>query len=51
MMLNLALNHSVLIGSHGYCASSPDELALVNAAKYLGFEFISRENNTNSVTI
>jgi magnesium-transporting ATPase (P-type) len=51
MMLNLALNHSVLIGSNGYCASSPDELALVNAAKYLGFEFISRENKTNSVTI
>lgn len=51
MMLNLALNHSVLIGSRGYCASSPDELALVNAAKYCGYEFINRENKDNSVTI
>lgn len=51
MLLNLALNHSVLIGSKGYCASSPDELALVNAAKYMGYEFINRENKDNSVTI
>jgi len=51
MMLNLALNHSVLIGSHGYCASSPDELALVNAAKFCGYEFVGRENKDNSVTI
>ncbi len=52
MMLNLALNHSVLIGSQGqYCASSPDELALVNAAKYCGYEFLSRDNSDNSVTL
>ena len=51
MLLNLALNHSVLIGSKGYCASSPDELALVNAAKFMGYEFINRENKDNSVTI
>jgi len=51
-MLNLALNHSVLINSHGhYCASSPDELALVNAAKYMGYEFIGRQNSDNSVMI
>lgn len=52
MLLNLALNHSVLIGSKGgYCASSPDELALVNAAKFMGYEFLGRENKDNSVTI
>jgi len=51
MLLNLALNHSVLIGSRGYCASSPDELALVNAAKFLGYRFIGRDNKENTVTI
>ena len=51
MLLNLALNHSILIGSHGYLASSPDELALVNAAKFLGYEFVSRETKDNSMNI
>jgi hypothetical protein len=51
MLLNLALNHSILIGSRGYCASSPDELALVNAARFVGFTFLSRDNKDNTVTI
>jgi phospholipid-transporting ATPase len=51
MLLNLALNHSVLIGTRGYCASSPDELALVNAAKFVGFKFVGRDNRDNTVTI
>ena len=51
MMLNLCLNHSVLIGRHGYSATSPDELALVNAAKFCGYEFVSRESKDNSVVI
>lgn len=51
MLLNLSLNHSVLISDRGYSASSPDELALVNAAKFMGYEFIGRENRDNSVTI
>lgn len=51
MLLNLSLNHSVLIGSRGYCASSPDELALVNAAKFVGYKFIGRDNRDNTVTI
>ena len=51
MILNLALNHSVLIGSRGYCASSPDELALVNSAKFVGYKFMSRDNRDNSVVI
>jgi len=50
-MLNLALNHSVLIGSRGFVASSPDELALVNVAKFCGFEFVDRQNKDNSVII
>jgi magnesium-transporting ATPase (P-type) len=50
-VLNLALNHSVLIGSRGYCASSPDELALVNSAKFVGYTFISRDNRDNTVII
>jgi hypothetical protein len=33
-----------------YNASSPDELALVNAAKFLGFKFISR-NELGVITI
>jgi len=43
MMLNLALNHSIMVGQKGYCASSPDELALVNVAKFLGFTFVGRD--------
>lgn len=50
LLLNLALNHSVMISLEGeYLASSPDELALVNAAKYLGYEFEGR--NTRDSTI
>jgi phospholipid-transporting ATPase len=49
MLLNLALNHSILIGSHGYLASSPDELALVNAAKFFGAEFKKRDEDNNMI--
>jgi magnesium-transporting ATPase (P-type) len=52
--LNLALNHSVLTekttdGDLNYNASSPDELALVNGARFLGatFECRDEENNIN----
>lgn len=52
MLLSLALNHSVQISTHGTLnASSPDELALVNAAKYLGYEFIGRSAKDSTVTI
>ena len=30
-----------------YNASSPDELALVNAAKYFGYEFKGRDEENN----
>jgi phospholipid-transporting ATPase len=32
-----------------YNASSPDELALVNAAKYLGYSFLGRDEEDNIV--
>jgi magnesium-transporting ATPase (P-type) len=52
MLLSLALNHSVQINAqNAYNASSPDELALVHAAKYLGYEFVSRSAKDNTVTI
>jgi phospholipid-transporting ATPase len=30
-----------------YNASSPDELALVNAAKFLGYNFVGRDEDNN----
>lgn len=54
MLLNLALNHSVLISNKNdtinYNASSPDELALVNGANYLGAQFIQRDDD-NILTV
>jgi magnesium-transporting ATPase (P-type) len=32
-----------------YNSSSPDELALVNAAKYLGMNFIQRDEKSNII--
>ncbi|KAF0707347.1 hypothetical protein AaE_013656 [Aphanomyces astaci] len=40
---HLALSHSVLLDARReFAASSPDELALVSAAKYFGFAFVER---------
>ena len=71
MLLNLALNHSVLFeqalsdnqpnktepfrgqGEKGqeirYNASSPDELALVNGARFLGVTYLGRDSLNNNV--
>lgn len=51
-MTHLALCHSVVIDNKTgkYCASSPDELALITGAKEMGVEFISRDEN-NIVSI
>jgi len=53
-IFNLALCHSVIAESTNnkisYTASSPDELALVNVAKYFGVEFMER-NDDNSILI
>ena len=50
-MFCLALCHTVLIekinGEVIYNASSPDELALVNCAKFCGFEYLGIDENNN----
>lgn len=60
-MLMLALCHTIITDKKydkkldkeviEYNASSPDELALLNFAKYMGFEFISNEDNVMTVKI
>ena len=50
-LLHLALCHTILTeekeGKIEYKASSPDELALVNAARYFGFSFVGRDSDQN----
>jgi magnesium-transporting ATPase (P-type) len=47
----LAVCHTVIVeekdGQIIYNASSPDELALVNAARYFGFTFKGRDEDSN----
>ncbi len=47
----LAVCHTVIVeekaGSIVYNASSPDELSLVNAAKYFGYSFNGRDEDDN----
>lgn len=48
----LSVCHTVICEKHKtgeiqYNASSPDELALVNAAKYFGYNFIGRDEDNN----
>jgi phospholipid-transporting ATPase len=47
VLLNLALCHTIIIekknGKTSYNASSPDELALVNAARFFGVKFEDRD--------
>jgi len=49
----LALCHTVIIenkdGKVFYNASSPDELALVNAAKFFGVSFAGRDDDNNMI--
>ena len=52
--MHLALCHTVIAedqkdGTRVYNASSPDELALINAAKYFGFEFFALDEENNLV--
>jgi magnesium-transporting ATPase (P-type) len=44
-LLHMALCHSIILDERTgkYNASSPDELALVNAAKFFGAQFINRD--------
>jgi phospholipid-translocating ATPase len=45
VLLFLATCHTIVIDQRTgkYNAASPDELALVNAAKQFGFEFVDRD--------
>ena len=43
-MLGLVLNHGVMLDFKGnYLASSPDELSLLNAAKFMGVTMVQRD--------
>jgi phospholipid-transporting ATPase len=50
VLLNLALCHTIIIekknGKTSYNASSPDELALVNAARFFGVKFEDRDEES-----
>ena len=49
----LAVCHTIIVeekkGETVYNASSPDELALVNAAKFFGFNFKGRDDENNMI--
>ena len=49
----LAVCHTCIVeekkGNIVYNASSPDELALVNAARYFGFQFLGRDDDNNMI--
>lgn len=51
VMLLLALCHTIIIenknGKVNYNASSPDELALVNAARFFGVRYVDRDEENN----
>ena len=49
----LAACHTIIIDQKKgtYNSASPDELALVAAAKELGYEFIERDQNENIVIL
>ena len=57
MLTNLAVNHTVQVetkyqdskGNMIYNASSPDELALVNGARYLGITYTGRDTADNNI--
>jgi phospholipid-transporting ATPase len=54
VLLSLAICHTIIIekkstGGISYNASSPDELALVNAARFLGVKFLDRDEDNNIV--
>ena len=56
MLTNLAVNHTVQVeskftdkGNILYNASSPDELALVNGARYLGITYTGRDTSDNNI--
>jgi magnesium-transporting ATPase (P-type) len=51
VLLHLAICHTIVIDERTgkYNASSPDELALVNAAKFFGAKFVKRDEDNNVI--
>jgi phospholipid-transporting ATPase len=51
MLMHLAVCHTIVIDERTgkFNASSPDELALVNAAKFFGAVFIKRDEDNNMI--
>jgi magnesium-transporting ATPase (P-type) len=51
VLLHLALCHTIILDERTgkYNASSPDELALVNAGKFFGAEFRKRDEDNNMI--
>ena len=49
MLIHLSLCHTIILDerTQKYNASSPDELALVNAAKFFGAVFLKRDEENN----
>ena len=47
LIMHLACCHSVIVEENEYRAASPDELALVSAAKYFGCKFTGRDEDGN----
>jgi phospholipid-transporting ATPase len=51
VLLLLAICHTIIIenknGKVNYNASSPDELALVNAARFFGVRYVDRDEENN----
>ena len=51
----MAVCHTVVVDKHketgevNYLASSPDELALVNGARYLGVTYIGRDDTKHNI--
>ena len=49
----LALCHDIIVekekGEPSYSSSSPDEIALVNFAKFCGYEYLGEENDRMAV--
>lgn len=53
LVYNLAVCHTIIVEKKddqiSYNASSPDELALINAARHFGVTFMERDGDNNAV--
>lgn len=51
VILFLASCHTIIVDQGSYNSSSPDELALVNAAKQFGYEFKDKDIDDNVIIL